>query len=74
MKYLKDEITGAVRKFNEEVPKQERRYAIFKKARRYGTDEKGNIEVVGRRWKDTTKTEYTKYIKASKGDLTAEVE
>lgn len=74
MKYLKDEITGTVRKFNEEVPKQERRFLVFKKARRYGTDEKGNIEVVGRRWKETTKTEYTKYVKASKGGSSVEVE
>ena len=66
MKYLKDELNGAVRKFDETIPKEANRMAVFLEARKYGTNEKGNYEVVGKRWRETTKTEYTKYINSTK--------
>lgn len=67
MTYLKDEITGAVRKFDEEIPKEKRRMKVFLKAKMYSydSDENKTNASIGR-WKKTTKTEYTKWVNSTK--------
>lgn len=62
MIYLKDELTGIIRKFDEETPKGAKKVKGFLKARMYGVEESG-LEVVGKRWKKSTKTAYTKSLK-----------
>lgn len=67
MKYLEDTITGAVRKFDEKIPKQMRRMKVFAKAKTYDYDEEDNVITASRgRWKPSTKAKYDAWIKQTK--------
>lgn len=63
--YLKDGLTGVVRQFKDDKRGQSK-VKGFMKARMYGVDEKGNLEVVGKRWKKATKKEFDAYMKDKK--------
>lgn len=64
MTYLKDQLTGAVRVFDEEVPKEARRIKVFLKAKMYTYFSEENVmQASAGRWQVSNKTEYTKYIK-----------
>ena len=64
MTYLKDQLTGTVRKFNEEIPKEARKIKVFLKAKLYTYDSDENKTTANSgRWQKTTKAEYAKWLK-----------
>lgn len=64
MTYLKDQLTGAVRVFDEAVPKESRRIEVFLKAKQYTYLSKENkIQASPGRWHVSTKAEHTKWLK-----------
>lgn len=66
MTYLEDQLTGAVRKFNEEIPKEARKIKVFMKSKSYDYDSDENIITASKgRWKKSTKTKYDAWVKKS---------
>lgn len=67
MKYLEDTLTGAVRKFDEKIPKQARKMKVFRKAKQYVYDEEENtITASPGRWMPSTKAKFDAWVKAGK--------
>ena len=67
MTYLKDQLTGACRQFDEDKPKDRLKIERFKMAKLYNYNDKskGAIASPGR-WQVTTKAEFTKWVKKGK--------
>ena len=64
---MEDTLTGAVRKFNEKIPKEMRKMKVFAKAKSYDYDEDEKTIVASRgRWKPSTKAKYDAWIKSTK--------
>lgn len=67
MKYYEDNLTEAVRKFDDRIPKQKRRMKVFAKAKQYVYDEDENTIIASQgRWKPTTKQKYDAWVKSTK--------
>ena len=64
MRYLKDTMTGAVRRFNENIPKEARKYKVFMKAKKYSYDSDENTILASPgRWEPTTVKAYNNWAK-----------
>jgi len=66
MTYLKDQLTGACRKFDENKPKEARKIKVFMKAKLYNYDgDDKKTTAYGGRWQKTTKKAYDAWVKHS---------
>lgn len=65
MTYLKDQLTGACRKFDEKKPKEQRKIKTFLKSKLYNYDGDDKAVTTSQgRWQKTTKQAYDAWAKA----------